>query len=323
MKCPHCGQEHPDDFMYCPTSGQSLVPQTKKCDNCKYECIPVEAKFCPRCGKKFSTKQEKYLNEQRDISQNQIMIICSEDGATLDIGYGQMDGSSFLRERKIQLKKGENIISVKDFPEIQYGFSSADYRSDELKYIEDIILNDFDTFNIDDMNSMFSGFTSLKSLDLSSFNTSNVDDMNSMFQNCSSLRFLDLSGFDTSNVYDMSYMFLNCRSLRSLDLSSFNTSNVDDMNSMFQNCSSLRFLDLSGLDTSNVQDMNCMFNGCRYLRSLDLSGFDTSNVDDMDSMFDGCDSLKKIIMRGCNKNTIDDISEALEEADIDAKIITD
>ena len=256
MKCPHCGQEHPDDFMFCPTSGQSLVPQTKKCDNCKYECIPVEAKFCPRCGKKFSTKQEKYLNEQRDISQNQIMIICSEDGATLDIGYGQMDGSSLLRERKIQLKKGENIISVKDFPEIQYGFSSADYRSDELKYIEDIILNDFDTFNIDDMNSMFSGFTSLKSLDLSSFNTSNVDDMNSMFQNCSSLRFLDLSGLDTSNVQDMNCMFNGCRYLRSLDLSGFDTSNVDDMDSMFDGCDSLKKIIMRGCNKNTIDDIS-------------------------------------------------------------------
>ena len=45
MKCPYCGQEHPDDFKFCPISGQPLVPQTKVCENpkCKYENVPIEA----------------------------------------------------------------------------------------------------------------------------------------------------------------------------------------------------------------------------------------------------------------------------------------
>lgn len=38
MKCPHCGQEHPDDFLLCPYTGKSLKSQTKVCGNpdCQY-----------------------------------------------------------------------------------------------------------------------------------------------------------------------------------------------------------------------------------------------------------------------------------------------
>ena len=56
MKCPHCSQEHPDDFLLCPYTGKSLKPQTKVCGNpdCKYPNVPIEAKFCPRCGWAFS-----------------------------------------------------------------------------------------------------------------------------------------------------------------------------------------------------------------------------------------------------------------------------
>ncbi|WP_373255409.1 zinc ribbon domain-containing protein, partial [Phocaeicola vulgatus] len=55
MKCPHCSQEHPDDFLLCPYTGKPLKPQTKVCENpdCQYPNVPIEAKFCPRCGFKL------------------------------------------------------------------------------------------------------------------------------------------------------------------------------------------------------------------------------------------------------------------------------
>ena len=61
---------------------------------------------------------------------------------------------------------------------------------------------------------MFSGCSSLKSIDLSSFNTTNVNNMNSMFFYCSSLQSIDLSSFNTTNVKSMSWMFEGCSSLK-------------------------------------------------------------------------------------------------------------
>ena len=67
--------------------------------------------------------------------------------------------------------------------------------------------------------------------------------MSTMFSGCSSLTSLNLSNFNTNNVNNMSHMFSNCSSLTSLNLSNFNTNNVTDMRSMFYNCSSLTSLD--------------------------------------------------------------------------------
>ena len=50
MKCPHCGQKHPDDFKFCPIFGQSLQSKIKKCPNCGYENVLIEAEFCPICS---------------------------------------------------------------------------------------------------------------------------------------------------------------------------------------------------------------------------------------------------------------------------------
>ena len=55
MKCPYCDQEHPDNFNFCPVTGQRIVPQFKACTNeqCpdfgKY-ILPLDSRFCPRCG---------------------------------------------------------------------------------------------------------------------------------------------------------------------------------------------------------------------------------------------------------------------------------
>lgn len=72
MKCPHCGQEHPDDFLLCPYTGKSLKSQTKVCGNpnCQYPNVPIEAKFCPRCGWKFAQNNKSGKEENHNQSHN-------------------------------------------------------------------------------------------------------------------------------------------------------------------------------------------------------------------------------------------------------------
>ena len=287
MKCPYCGQVHPDSARYCENTGEPLLKACKNedCPDFGKHILPLEAKFCPCCGRPI----------QKGAGCCQIVVVCSKDGSFIQIGRIYMGNilGILLREKRIKLKKGENVISVEEYPELQYGFSF--YKaSDKPEQIEDIILNGFDTSKVNLMDYMFNGCSSLKSLDLSGFDTSNVIDICVMFGGCSSLKSLDLSGFDTSKVTDMSCMFDGCSSLKSLDLSGFDTSNVTNMFWMFRDCSSLKSLDLSGFDTSNVTDMSYMFKGCSSLVSLDLSGFDTSNVTNMDFMFEGCsEEIKK------------------------------
>ena len=78
---------------------------------------------------------------------------------------------------------------------------------------------------------------------MSSFVTSKVYNINSMFAGCSSLRSIDLSTFDTKKVRNMQFLFARCLSLISIDLSSFDTSNInknENLGGMFIECNLLK-----------------------------------------------------------------------------------
>ena len=142
---------------------------------------------------------------------------------------------------------------------------------------------------------MFSGCSSLSSLDVSSFDTSSVTSMSSMFYNCSSLSSPRRLLLRHLKVTNMSGMFGNC-SIQTLELSSFETSQVTNASSMFSGCSSLKSLDLSGFATPKVADMSSMFDGCTSLASLDISHFDTSSASNMGNMFWNCSSLQSVAL---------------------------
>ena len=166
-------------------------------------------------------------------------------------------------------------------------------------------IKNLDTSEVTSMSYMFSGCTSLTSLDLSKFNTTNVNYMLSMFYNCSSLTSLDLSKFNTGKVTTMANMFNNCSSLTSLDLSKFNTTNVTTMANMFEGCQGLTSITFGdNFNTEKVTKMTSMFYGCSKLTSLDLSKFNTTNVDYMLSMFYNCSSLTSLDLNNFNTEKV-------------------
>ena len=154
-----------------------------------------------------------------------------------------------------------------------------------LANILDIDVSNFNTSNVTNMYSMFSGMSKITSLDVSNFDTSKVTNMSHMFNSMHNLSSLNLSNFDTSNVKEMYNMFYDMFNLNTLNLSDFNTSKVIDMRQMFSGVRSLTSLDVSNFDTSKVTDMSNMFSGMHNLTSLNLSNFDTSKVTDMSGMF--------------------------------------
>ena len=143
--------------------------------------------------------------------------------------------------------------------------------------------------NVEKMDCMFCGCSSIETLDLSSFNTENVKNFFSVFTNCSSLTSLNVSQLNTENATDMRYMFNGCSSLTSLDVSNFNTGNVTNMYGMFNKCSSLTSLDLSHFDMSKVTDVSLMFNGCSALTTIYCNN--AWSCEQSGSMFSGCTSL--------------------------------
>lgn len=61
MRCPHCGQEHPDNFQFCPVTGKKiemikestseLIACTNPlCDDYGKKVLPADSRFCPTCG---------------------------------------------------------------------------------------------------------------------------------------------------------------------------------------------------------------------------------------------------------------------------------
>ena len=170
-------------------------------------------------------------------------------------------------------------------------FFSRDSDSNNVN-IESIDFSQFDSSLVTNMNSLFSGCTSLKSINFSNVDTSLVIDMSNTFYNCRLLELNDLNYFNTSKVINMTNMFYNCRSLTNLNLSNFDTSSLLNMNSMFRNVNKLITLDISNFDTSKVTNMGNLFSGCSSLKNLYyLSKLDSPSVINRIGMFDGCVQL--------------------------------
>lgn len=140
--------------------------------------------------------------------------------------------------------------------------------------------------------------------------------MNYMFSGISSLTSLDLRGLNTSNVSAMRFLFSGCNGLTSLNVSGWNTSNLVDGISMFRNCSNLQELDLSTWNTSNWTKADNLFNGCRNLRTLNVSGWDISTMNSYATIFTNCSSLSKLILGNVSQSTYDWWSARLTEAGI-------
>ena len=175
---------------------------------------------------------------------------------------------------------------------------------DGLENIIEIDLSNFDTSQVENMETMFDGMSNLTSLDLSNFDTSKVTKMGHMFSGMSNLTTLNLSSFNTSKVLRMDYMFQNMSNLTTLNLSNFDTSQVTDMTYMFSGMSNLTSLNLSNFNTSKVKSMMSMFSGMSNLTSLDLSNFDTSKVTKMGHMFSGMSSLTTLDLSNFNTSNV-------------------
>lgn len=194
----------------------------------------------------------------------------------------------------------------------------------EGKRIKHLKFVDCNISQVNNMVYMFSGLTSLETLDLGDkFDTSNVTNMGGMFNRLSSLKSLNLGNkFDTSKVKNMDMMFNGMTALQTLELGNkFDTSNVTTMQYMFAGLTSLKQLDLKDkFDTSNVQTMGRMFSSIPFpfkylhiefpdtpfknvsterfnysLKTLNLGNkFNTSKVNDMTEMFFGLTSLQSL-----------------------------
>ena len=174
----------------------------------------------------------------------------------------------------------------------------------------------FDTSKVGNFDGIFSGCTSLHSIDLSTFDFSNSTSYFRMFQDCNSLTqiinyppvsrgdridemymgchmlpSIDVSGWDVSESENLAYVFSGCKSIETLDVSQWKVGNIKAFTNLFSDCTSLTTLDVSNWNTSSAEDMYRMFANCSSLTTLDVSDFVTNNVTTFGRMFEGCSGL--------------------------------
>ena len=208
--------------------------------------------------------------------------------------------SWFQNLSKITQIEGLTNFNTSEVTDMAYMFSGC-------SSIQSLNLANFDTGNVTTMQSMFSGCIKLQALTISSFNTSNVTNMWDMFFNCKKLSSLDVSGFNTQNVQLFTGMFKQCEALTELNVSGFNTESATTFYGMFQGCSLLNSLDVSGFITNNVTSMSAMFYGCSNLTSLNVSNFNTTNVTITSGMFGECTNLTTLDVSGFDTGNVTDM----------------
>ena len=172
-----------------------------------------------------------------------------------------------------------------------------------------------DTHNLDvshaqTMRRMFGGCTALAEVDVSHFDTASVTSMDGMFFNCRKIETLDVSKWDIGNVTNMYAMFYNCKTLPSLDVRDWDVSNVTNMAFTFCGCDRFTTLDVSQWDVHNVTTFNAFFQSAEktyvnmQLETIDVSKWDVSGCKNMDRMFYGCGKLRSLDMSGWNTENV-------------------
>ena len=105
MTCNHCNGEHPDDFKFCPVTGREMVQALLACTNegCLdfgKAVLPVEAKFCPRCGQMLAVEN---LSQESGVTVFRVNGVEFEmihvEGGSFDMGSD--DGDAYEDEMPV------------------------------------------------------------------------------------------------------------------------------------------------------------------------------------------------------------------------------
>ena len=260
--------------------------------------------------KSFRKKNEDisaiYEVKEEDIDENSYVSIF---GRNLE-----ENGRDFVKENKDKIKiiinNEENALEYKYRLKKGYHKIIFKFNSDEIDSLEYMFsgctslksirgLKNLDTKSIKDFSFMFNGCSSLRNIKgLENWNVSNGNNFSNMFIGCSSLRDTKgLENWNVSNGNNFSFMFRECKSLRDIkELRNWNVSNGNNFSGMFDHCKSLS--DIKPLENWNVPNGNNfsgMFGHCESLSDIKpLENWNVSNGNNFSNMFLGCSSLSDL-----------------------------
>lgn len=107
MKCPYCGDHHPDQASFCPKTGKTL-DQPDVCRNCGAG-LPSEVSFCPVCGTSINNADSHIVDSKvgQALKKPRVqlaIIMC----AIFAIGLFAIILNSFHLKTPIQQTSNEN-----------------------------------------------------------------------------------------------------------------------------------------------------------------------------------------------------------------------
>ena len=205
-----------------------------------------------------------------------------------------VESSPFLKlESQKAIHKSWNVKGMESY-EVILALSSETLKNEETAK-EDVryglyIVSENKLKAPADMSYFFADFANLKSINgLDKLDTSAVTNMQGMFAGCSSLKTLDLSELKTENVTDMSFMFRGCSSLEEITLDNFNTEKVTHMAYMFADCVKLPEIYVDSFNTKAVRDAQYMFFNCQKLGTIYVGdNWLFINIESSSNMFKNC-----------------------------------
>jgi hypothetical protein len=113
MKCPYCGELHPDQAIFCPKTGKSLQSRKDPCQKCGAN-LPPDVDFCPACGSAISLtvpheKSKTVIQFLRQPRLQLVIVVCLIFLAGLSI---IISNARPLRIPPRQSTKSENNLDV-------------------------------------------------------------------------------------------------------------------------------------------------------------------------------------------------------------------
>ena len=212
----------------------------------------------------------------------------SEDNAEAT-AYAVFDSSTGT----LTFKKGSDIPEATDTTKVFTGVEDTSKSIPWEGIVDDVIKVVFqDTISPKTTSGWFIGMNNLKTVEnLKRLDLSKCTDMSFMFSGCSSLTSIDLSGIDASKATDISDMFSYCDSLKSVNLKGLDISNATNLESMFEDCNSLESIGFSEVNASSVKNVTWICEDCYELTTVIMPSCAPTSMDDM---FNKCYALGTI-----------------------------
>ena len=216
-----------------------------------------------------NTSQDRYIAiKVNTAGENQIISNeYSHFPSTVYVGNTRVT----LNNRKIPVSSTDQLIKLR------WSSHTFDNYSKMFKDLTNIVYAEiyemfYDSDNGINLSYMFCGCTNLRSMASDDSYIEYISSMEGMFSGCTSLTSVNLERFLSVSYYiNLSYMFYNCQRLTYIRFFHFYYIRVSNAREMFYNCISLGSFTFKPYHTSSPINMNKMFYNCTAITSIEFS----------------------------------------------------